>query len=237
MKQIIPFEKEIEFRTNIYEISSISLEHTLHLSEDIVEGEFLVSGQYKENINTNILEDFYFHIPCEIAIDGDYDLSNIKIDIEDFYYEITNNNILKINIDIAIDGLEERQMLSTEDDIFNKEDNMFEEEKIEEEQNIIEEGEDIMEEEREDIENDSLEEEKEITSEVIKEKVTSLFDSFDDRTETFSTYAVYIVREGDTLESILTKYNKTREEIEEYNNLDDFRIGTKLIIPASIKYE
>ena len=33
MKKIIPFSKEIEFNTNIYEINSISLEHNLKIKD------------------------------------------------------------------------------------------------------------------------------------------------------------------------------------------------------------
>ena len=35
-------------------------------------------------------------------------------------------------------------------------------------------------------------------------------------------------------EEVLNKYNITREELALYNNLDDLKIGSKLIIPTSI---
>ena len=38
MKKIIPFKKDIIFKTNLAEITSISLEHTLKISEKIVNG-------------------------------------------------------------------------------------------------------------------------------------------------------------------------------------------------------
>mgnify|MGYP004645986659 FL=1 len=61
----------------------------------------------------------------------------------------------------------------------------------------------------------------------------SLFSSFDSSTETYSTYSIYIVRENDSIENIMTKYNTTREQLEEYNDLSDMKIGSKIIIPSS----
>ena len=35
-----------------------------------------------------------------------YDISNIDVDIDDFYYEIINNEILRVNISVMLDKLE-----------------------------------------------------------------------------------------------------------------------------------
>jgi LysM repeat protein len=248
MRQIIPFKKEIVFRSTISEIISISLEHTLHIDDDaIVSGEFIVSGQYKMTMGEITGEDFYYNIPFEISIDDKYDISNVKIDIDDFYYEVIDNNILKINIDVAVDGLEIKsgENISKEatmtlegkkefEEMINEEDKNLEMEINKEKESELEEK--IMDEERIDSERGVLDEIN-ITDSNIKETVKTLFDSFDDSTETFATYSVYIVRESDSLESILLKYNVTKEELADYNNLEEIKIGTKLIIPASIKYE
>ena len=47
----------------------------------------------------------------------------------------------------------------------------------------------------------------------------------------YMTYRVYIVRENDTVESIIDKYNITKEELSKYNVLNNINIGDKLIIP------
>ena len=49
--------------------------------------------------------------------------------------------------------------------------------------------------------------------------------------ETYKSYTVYIVRENDTLESILNKYSTSKELLEPYNNLEELKIGDKIIIP------
>ena len=59
---------------------------------------------------------------------------------------------------------------------------------------------------------------------------TSIF-SINEDSETYGTLLVYIVRENETINSIITKYNTTIEELEKYNDLKDLSIGTKLIIP------
>ena len=110
MKKIIPFSKDIEFDTNVAEINSISLEHTLKLKEEnLVSGEFIVSGTYKMTDTSLNTDNFEYKIPFDISIDKKYDTKDIDIDINDFYYEVINNKILSINIEVSIDGLKERE--------------------------------------------------------------------------------------------------------------------------------
>ena len=51
--------------------------------------------------------------------------------------------------------------------------------------------------------------------------------------EAYRTYKVYIVREGDTLESILEKFNASKENLEKYNDLSTISVGLKIIIPTN----
>lgn len=53
--------------------------------------------------------------------------------------------------------------------------------------------------------------------------------------EQFVTYRVYKVSDSDTLDSILTKYNITKEQLSDYNNIENITPGTKLIIPTNEK--
>ena len=73
---------------------------------------------------------------------------------------------------------------------------------------------------------------KEVSKTESVEAVSSIFDTFDKNTSTSSIYKVYMVREEDSLESILAKYKTTKEELEKYNNLKEMKKGDKLIIPA-----
>lgn len=288
MHEIVSFTKDIEFKTMINKITSISLEHTLMLSgTDSIKGDFIVSGTYKMTAASQLENDFSYKIPVDIVMDDKYDLTNLVIDIDDFTYEVIDEEILRVNIDLLLDKMElkkvkeeerkdneenEKDNLVTLDDLFmetdNKEklefndlDNHFKKEITDKDDAIIE-NEKVIEENRDieeknyfnNVENEKNEKEVQsaivnsVNSEnVIKEKNAetksvsedvktdgaSLFSSFDSSTETYSTYSIYIVRENDSIENIMTKYNTTREEIEEYNDLNDMKIGSKIIIPNS----
>lgn len=53
--------------------------------------------------------------------------------------------------------------------------------------------------------------------------------------EKYVTYRVYKVLDTDTLDSILTKYNITKEMLADYNNIENILPGDKLIIPTNEK--
>ena len=110
MRQIIPFKKELLFKTKVSEITSISLEHTLYLKEsNLISGEFHISGDYKMTSASINREKFYFTLPFEINLDDNYVGDNINIDIDNFYYEIVNDDSLQVNIDVYIDGEKEKK--------------------------------------------------------------------------------------------------------------------------------
>lgn len=234
MKKIVPFRKEISFKTNLSEITSISLEHTLHVEDaNLISGDFIVSGEYKIADNSINTEDFNYRLPFEIELDDHYLLEHVIVDINDFYYEIINNHSLVVNIEVCIDKLQEKPLMEHVEEPVT----------LEEEEIKVTKIEDVREVEKEcpgEIIPVPV-----VTEEVVvpvstepKEKreiegVTSLFGNFKEEAETYSTYHVYIVREGDSLESVLMKYGVTKEEVESYNDLQDLKIGDKLIIPAS----
>ena len=101
MKKIVPFKKEIKLEEDFMEIVSIALEHTYKKENNIVLGDFILSGEYKGEDKIN---DFNYKIPFQINLDEKYDLSNIDVSIEDFYYEINDKKLL-FNIELSIDNL------------------------------------------------------------------------------------------------------------------------------------
>ena len=50
--------------------------------------------------------------------------------------------------------------------------------------------------------------------------------------EKYVTYRVYNVLETDNIDTILTKYNITKEVLADYNNIENLSPGDKLIIPT-----
>ena len=214
MKQIIPFQKELLFKTKVSEITSISLEHNLSLKEDhLIKGEFQISGDYKMTEGSINRENFCFNLPFEIEIDDNYEDSSIIVDIDNFYYELINNESLKVNIDVFIEGNKKEEIIDVEPI----------EEKTEREEPTIEE---------QNIEEDITYEkpEKIIIEEPDKKEEFNIFDGLDN-TDTYVTYHIYIVKENDTIDKIIDHYKVTKEDIALYNNLEDIKPGTKLIIP------
>ena len=235
MKQIIPFVKDISLAPKIYEVTSIALEHNLKMeNSDSVVGSFTVSGKYRINnisINEEVFEE---NIPFDITLDSKYDASKVTIDIDDFYYEIINDEFLRVHIDVLVDNLvyekkevekpkeiikEEREEISTiinerKDDLMN--DNV----------NLSDKKEDTLIRE-EDVKTSKKDEERE--SDITNKIETGLFD----KEEKYITYKVHIVRDTETIDEITTKYNVSKEELEKYNDLNNIVLGTKIIIPIS----
>ena len=237
MKQIIPFKKELLFKTKVSEITSISLEHTLSLkNDDLISGEFIVSGDYKMTEGSINRETFQFKLPFDITLDSRYDIDNIIIDIDNFYYEIVNNESLQVNIDVYIEGEKIIEEIKEEkEDIIEKslkEDKTIEVFSNKEERNTHEEIEDLFKEEY----TPAIEISKpkpivmEVENEYEEKNEFNIFQNIDN-SDTYVTYHVYIVKETDTIDSIMEKYKIHKESLAIYNDLENIKAGTKLIIP------
>ena len=114
MKKIIPFKKEIMFKTNINEIISIALDKDLKIDNDKLYGTLKLYGEYNDYEEN---KPFNIDIPYENYLDNDLDLSNASIDIDDFYYEIREEKNLIINVDIKVDNIESIPLVEREEDV------------------------------------------------------------------------------------------------------------------------
>ena len=236
MKSIIPFEKEIVFKSNVSEITSISLEHEINIDDNLVSGNFIISGDYKISDSSKTVEKFDLKIPLEINLDEKFDTEKAEVDIDDFYYEIINNSILKVCIDVLIDKLEEKEVKEEDLTDMDRNINIIDEvsEKVEEvKEKIVDKVKDIGENITNKITDKVTEE---ITDKVVDKtdeqakKIKSLFTNMDS-SDIYVSYNIYIIREGDTVETILNKYDITDEELKKYNDLSDLKIGDKIVIP------
>ena len=238
MKKIVAFKKDLLFKTKVSEITSISLEHKiLTKDDDLVSGEFLINGEYKMTEGSINREIYNFILPFDIALNSNYDVDTVKIDIDNFYYEVLNNDILNVNIDLLIEAKEKELVRSVVEEI-----------KPLENLNVEIETSEIQEKRPNFMENIKIENELEddnkvdkITNNIIKKNKdaeeninnTNINIFNVDNGETYSTYYVYIVKEDDTIDKILDKYGIAKEELELYNNIENIKPLDKLIIPTN----
>lgn len=290
MRKVISFDKELEFKTMIGEITSISLDQNLLFEDDsTVSGELIVSGKYKLTAASRLEEDFSFHLPMEIVLTERLDSETRNVNIEDFRYEVEDNDILLCHIDLLVEGVEIIDDVESDcEDIRESSDTVsieatddnpsVEEIKTVQTSDIaapidISTSSEIVSPRQEVGSNDSanfsnaldkpvdvdvnvnvntnsnsninsnintIDSTVEVDNTVVNDSddvhdgVGSLFSSFKDSDETFATYSVYIFRANDTIEMIMDKYQVTKEELENYNDLSTLTIGSKVIIPTQI---
>ena len=126
MKKIYNYKKEILFKTNIYDILSIALDKKFSVEDQSIKGIFQINGEYLVDDKTR--EEFDYQLSYLNYIDDNYDISKIKVDIDDFYYEVKDSSMLVINIDIVVDGIEEKERcIDTTDEMFIKKEEIIEE--------------------------------------------------------------------------------------------------------------
>ena len=209
MKQIVPFTRKIEFSTSVDEITTISLDRKVNkIDGNIISGVFDLYLEYRENdisIDTNKYSE---SIPFDIDLDDKYDLTNAKLEIDDFYYDIDNKTV-ELHINVMVDGLELTEK-GLEDEIYIHD--VTRDDELESLEDLFEET-----------------DEKEVAED---KEFTPIFETFDSSKESYVTYNVHIVRDEDTIDSICLKYDVSKEELSYYNNILDIKPGDKLIVPT-----
>lgn len=227
MKSVVPFTKDILFKSKIAEITSISLEHELDVKEDSVTGNFIISGDYKSHEVSVNKEEFLYKLPFSVELTENIDLNTFNFEILDFYYDVIDNDTLRINIEFEVkaekkeeEKIEEREV--KQEEIFTPVEEEIENIEVEiPVSNKIEEPVEI----KEQIKKEKLEERVE------KEEQETILNNIDVEEDDFMTYNIHIVREMESFESISEKYNVSVDLLKEYNNLESINIGDKIIIP------
>ncbi len=235
MEKIIPFKKEILFKTRISKITDISVEHDYKIMQDMIEGEFILSGSYKMTEASVINEDFFYQIPFMVAIGEDVKKESIELRINDFNYEIINGDVLKLDISLLLNCEEETE--ENEEIIEQKEEeeimDIIDEVSEKEMDREIDKDENLESAEETDKSEEEIEEkvinQKEVEEEVIEKDLNSVIDSVKEKNE-YVTYKVYIAKEEDNLESISMKFGVSEDILRGYNE-KEVNYGDKIIIP------
>lgn len=235
MNCIIPFTKDVKFKSNIAEILSVSLEHDYTANEKEVLGNFTISGEYKVHEVSVNKEHFEYVLPFSVSLTNPIATSSVNFEIKDFTYEVIENDTLRVNIEYSINAeeREEEETLfkpvkePTLDTLLDEIDREVEEEKVIDtsEENEVEKPKEINEEKNE----EPVKEERDIS----EEAKNTILDSINDNEEVYVTYHIHEMKETDTIESICLKYNTSDSILGEYNDLSTIAFGDKIIIPES----
>lgn len=229
MKELVNFNGELEFRNNIFEISSISLESEYDVCPDKINGVFLVSGSYRGHEISLNQETFNKKLPFEYVFKDKMVEDTVSLEVKDFTYEIDQNKV-NVSIEYEIKG---EKMIFEDEREFDKflEDHEVEvvdltDEKDDEEEREEEKIKEPVEEVKEDR---TMEEEKEVRKKV---NDSEIIDTLKDGENTYITYHIHVCDESDTLEYLANKYKISIDIIKDYNSIDNISAGMKLIIPC-----
>lgn len=219
MKEIIPLKKDIIFKTKIGEITNIDLDLDYKINNDLIDGNVLLSGNYKMTEASVIEEDFFYKIPFVVSLSKKVNKDTIKIEIDDFNYNISKDILsTKIDLEFTCDEVKENKEELKNDDELIKE--YFDNSNELENENLVENN----------IEDNTIVNEEK-TKIDLDENINNITNNFINNENKYYTYKVYIVRDGDNIESICNKYNISLNDIKEYNDVSEIKTGDKIIIP------
>lgn len=206
MKETIEFKKDIIFKTTIQEIIELNVTHEYKVLDDVIEGEFHVSGEYKMTEASVKHEEFLYNIPFAIALSERIKKESVNLLMDDYTYEI-DKDILHLKMKLGM----------------HYEEVKIETEVKEEEINSIEE---ILDE----VEKEPEEQEIVVEKEEIKQEIEEFSKKFN-MPDNYITYKIHIMKNDETIDSIAMKYNVRIDDIKEYNKEEIYSIGDKIVIP------
>lgn len=236
MSEAFVVERDFLFKDSIFEITSISVEHDEDINGSNLEGDFIISGDYRLHEISINKEDFSFKLPFTHEIRSNVNLDTVNLEITDFTYELNNNDELHVHIEYIVSGEQSLIEFADEkdlDEFLNKTD--AEVVDLTEDEPRFKE---ISKEETLDIPAEVKKEEKEESKKEIKEDKPSEISTNNiigsiNADETYVKYHVHTVMQNDTLEGILDKYKITLTDLKKYNTFEALEVNMKLVIPEN----
>ena len=170
-----------------------------------------INLDHNYEVKDNLIEGY-------VLLYGTYKMTEASVIEEDFSYKVPfgisiSKNIIKDSINIDISDFKYEvlgDVLKTSIDLEFTCDKEIEEPVIEESINEVESN---------------------IDETNIEENITNITNTIINNDNKYYSYKVYIVRNGDSVESICNKYKVTLNDLKEYNNIDNVEVGDKVIIP------
>lgn len=213
MNELFVIDREFLFKTSVHEITSISIEHNYDINGSRVEGDFIISGDYRIHEISINKEDFSYKLPFSYELRSNINLDTVEVEIKDFTYELNNEDELKIHIEYLIKA--EEALLEFEDE--EKLNDFLTDKNVEivdlkEETPILD--------NLEDNRNDPKVDENLILNSINEE-------------DEYIKYHVHTVTMEDSIETICNKYNININLLKKYNTFENLELNMKLIIPSN----
>ena len=230
MSEAFVVERDFLFKDSIFEITSISVEHDEDINGSNLEGDFIISGDYRLHEISINKEDFSFKLPFTHEIRSNVNLDTVNLEITDFTYELNNNDELHVHIEYIVSGEQSLIEFADEkdlDEFLNKTD--AEVVDLTEDEPRFKEisKEEILNIPAEDSKKEEIKEDK--PSEISTNNIIGSINA----DETYVKYHVHTVMQNDTLEGILDKYKITLTDLKKYNTFETLEVNMKLVIPEN----
>ncbi len=234
MNEVFTIDREFLFKSTIHEITSISIEHNYDINGSTLEGEFIISGDYRLHEISINKEDFSFKIPFTHEIRSNVNLDTIDVEITDFSYDFNNGDELTVHVEYLVKGDEAVLEFSDEDKLNEFLDNNkavevvslldeVKDEKPKEEEKTVDDK--VKDTPKENIDDRNQNDDKKIDENMILNSINE--------EEEYIKYHVHTVTMNDTIESITSMYKISLNTLKKYNSFENLELNMKLIIPEN----
>lgn len=217
MNEAHVLDKEFLFKSSIYEITSISIEDNHDINGSKIEGEFIISGDYRLHEISINKEDFCFKLPYTHELPSNINLDTVELEITDFNYEFNNNDELKVHVEYILTAEEGIKLFESEAELNKFLDNN-DAEIIDLKENTRAQNEVLLPETKEETEIPSKIDENMILGSINEE-------------EKYVKYHIHTVTMNDSIESITKEYNISLNTLKKYNTFENLELNMKLLIP------
>lgn len=217
MNEAHVLDKEFLFKSSIYEITSISIEDNYDINGSKIEGEFIISGDYRLHEISINKEDFCFKLPYTHELPSNINLDTVELEITDFNYEFNNNDELKVHVEYILTAEEGIKLFESEAEL-NKFLDDNDAEIIDLKESTRAQNEVLLPETKEETETPSKIDENMILGSINEE-------------EKYVKYHIHTVTMNDSIESITKEYNISLNTLKKYNTFENLELNMKLLIP------
>ena len=217
MNEAHVLDKEFLFKSSIYEITSISIEDNHDINGSKIEGEFIISGDYRLHEISINKEDFCFKLPYTHELPSNINLDTVELEITDFNYEFNHNDELKVHVEYILTAEEGIKLFESEDELNKFLDNN-DAEIIDLKESTRAQNEVLLPETKEETEIPSKIDENMILGSINEE-------------EKYVKYHIHTVTMNDSIESITKEYNISLNTLKKYNTFENLELNMKLLIP------